>query len=160
MKAKKRESLSFSMPESEHLNDSRDKIEVVKCPLNELMCKEHLSVVNKCYVESEQYRRNKEFQRSIETLKNAFYKTMELNELPCTKCAVLFRSTIKESLESIHSELEKMTTGFFGNKHYQSNFVMAEKVLREFENTILSNTFKLKESQELHIGNLPKKNVS
>lgn len=33
----------------------QNKLEVVGCPRKEMICQEHLSIVNKCYVESEHY---------------------------------------------------------------------------------------------------------
>jgi len=160
MKAKINNPSSFSAIDSEYLNANQDKIQLVSCPGKEMICKEHLAVVNKCYVESVQFRRDKNFQQSIEALKNAFYKTTELEDEPCSKCAVLFRSTITESMENIHGELKKMTTGIFGKKHYQPSFILAENTLKEFENIKLCKTFHLYESKERFIGNYLKRHVS
>jgi hypothetical protein len=151
---------SFSETETENFNVKKEKIEVVSCPRKEMVCKEHLSVVNKCYNESELYRRERDFQRSIDILKSAFYKTTELKELPCSKCAVLFRSTITESLKNIHDELGKMTTGIFGNNRYQYSFNMAVEVLKELEKVGISNAFQFKESNERFLGNYLNKKVS
>jgi len=160
MKANMSKLFSFSAIDSEYLNAKQDKIQLVSCPRKEMICKEHLAVVNKCYVESEQFRRDKNFQQSIDTLKSAFYKTTELEDQPCSKCAVLFRSTITESMENIHGELKKMTAGIFGKKHYQPSFILAQNTLKEFENIKLCKTFHLFESKERFIGNYLKKHVS
>jgi hypothetical protein len=160
MKANMSKLFSSSAIDSEYLNSNQDKIQLVSCPRKEMICKEHLVVVNKCYVESEQYRRDKNFQQSIDTLKSAFYKTTELKDQPCSKCAVLFRSTITESMENIHDELKKMTTGIFGNKHYQPSLILAENTIKEFENVKICNTFHLHETKERYIGNYLKRHVS
>jgi hypothetical protein len=148
-----RKLFSFSETETENFNVKKEKIELVSCPLKEMMCKFHLSAVNKSYLQSEKYRKEKDFHMSIETLKSAFNKTTELMEHPCTKCAQLYRSNIIESLENIHGELEEMSKGIFGNKRYQSSYIKADNVLKEFENVGQSKTFQLNESKERFLGN-------
>lgn len=160
MKANIKRLFSLSALDSDYFNNKQDKIELLSCPGKGMICKEHLSVVNKCYVESEHYQREKDYTKSIETLKSAFYKTTELVESPCNKCATVFRSTITESMENLHVELEKMSTGIFGKKRYQSSYIMADTVLREFENFKISNTIQLKGTKERFIGNYLKRHVS
>ena len=160
MKANLKRVFSFSASDTEYLNEKQDKIELLSCPRNGRICQEHLAVVNKCYVVSEHYRKEKDYERSIDTLKSAFYKTTELVELPCSKCASLFRSTITESLENIQNELENMSTGIFGKKRYQTGYHHAGKVLRDFENVTICNTLHLDESKKRYIGSYPQKNVS
>lgn len=155
-----RKPFSFSALSDEKIDNKQDKIELVSCPNKDVICKEHLSVVNKCYMISEQHRKDKNFNLSIEELKSAFYKTTELNELPCSKCAALFRSTITESLEEINTELKKMSSGIFGSKRYQSSLLMSENVLKEFENIKLCNTIQMNKPDEHYIGNYLKKKVS
>ena len=155
-----RKLFSSSALDTERLNNKQDKIELVSCPNKEMICQEHLSVVNKCYMISEQHRKDKNFNLSIEELKSAFYKTTELNELPCSKCAALFRSTITESLVNIHNELERMSKGIFGSKRFHSSLLMSESVLSEFENIKLCNTIQMNKSGEHYIGNYLKKKVS
>jgi hypothetical protein len=132
---------SLSVIDSESLNRKQDKFDVVKCPRKEIYCKEQLSFINKIYVDSEFFRSEKDYKNSIETLKNAFYITTELTENPCTKCAEVFRSTVIDSLENIHYELKKITSGFFGNKNYQSSLNLAEKVLSELKSFNLHDQF-------------------
>jgi hypothetical protein len=160
MKANLKRVFSFSASDTEYLNEKQDKIELLSCPRNGIICQEHLVVVNKCYVESEHYRKERDFERSIDTLKSAFYKTTELVESPCSKCASLFRLTITESMENMHNELENITTGFFGKKRYQASYLLAGKVLREFENVTICNTLQLNESKKRYIGGYPQKKVS
>ena len=155
-----RKPFSFSALNAEKSCNQQDKIELVSCPNKDMICKEHLAVVNKCYMISEQYRKDKNFNLSIEELKSAFYKTTELNELPCSKCAALFRSTITESLEDIHTELKKMSSGIFGSKRYQPSLLMSESVLKEFESIKLCNTIHMNNPGEHYIGNYLKKKVS
>ena len=160
MKATMNNLFSFSGTETEYFNDSSDKIEVLSCPRKEMICQEQLSVVNRCYVQSEQSMRDKDFYRSIDTLKEAFYKTTELVDLPCNKCAKLFRSTITESVEDLHDELKKMTSGILGNKSYQSSLKKSVDVLNEFAKIKLLDTFKSNESKKRFIGNYLKQKVS
>ena len=151
---------SFSALSAEKIANKQDKIELVSCPNKDVICKEHLAVVNNCYVISDQHRKDKNFNLSIEELKSAFYKTTELNELPCSKCAALFRSAITESLEEINTELKKMSSGFFGSKRYQSSLLLSESVLKEFENIKLCNTIQMNKHGDHYIGNYLKKKVS
>jgi hypothetical protein len=160
MKASIKRFFSFSETDSDYFHGKQDKIELLSCPRKDMICKKQLSVVNKCYVESEHYLREKDFERSIDTLKSAFYKTTELEDQPCSKCAAFFRSTITESLENIHSELEKMSAGIFSKKCYQSSYIMAGNILKEFENVRLFNTFQIHRSKDPFVGNYLKKKVS
>jgi len=136
MKTRMKELFSFTIKETDHSKNKTNKIELVSCPLRDVICKGHLNEVNNNYLQSEQYHREKEFKKSIETLKSAFYKTTELVEHPCANCVQLFRSTIFKSMENIHGELETMSKGFFGSKRYQSSYISADNALREFGNMI------------------------
>ena len=73
-----------------------------------MMCKETLAEINRIFHESNDYQQNKEYQLSINTLKEAYEKTWELSESTCERCARLFRSTIVESLESMDADLQRM----------------------------------------------------
>ncbi len=148
MKASMRKLFSFSVTDTEYFEVEKDKIELLGCSCKDMTCRKQLLLVNKCYVESEHYYREKDFKRSIDILKSAFYSTLELTEIPCSKCAMVFRSTITESLENIHSELKKMSTGLFGYKRFQSSYLMADHVLKELKDVGLSATIKIRESNE------------
>lgn len=102
--------------------------------MKSVLCKGHLYEVNKCYLDSEQYHKEKNFQQSIETLKSAFVKTTELTDHPCANCALLFRSVIIESMKNIYNELGQMSKGIFGTRRYQLSYLSAEMALKEFEN--------------------------
>lgn len=151
---------SFSEAETECINQTQDKIELVSCPRKKMICQKHLSVVNNCFALSEQYFRDKEFQMSVETLKSAFYETTELDELPCSNCAKLFRSTITETVKSMHLDLEKMTSGFFGNKSYKPSIQILANVLNEFEKVELHELYKANKEKSRFLGEYLKKQVS
>jgi len=123
--------LSKSEPSQTNINN---KIEILNCPLKIILCSGHLSEVNKCFLDSEQYHKEKNFERSIEMLKSAFFKTTELTDHPCAKCALLFRSVIINSMQNIYNELGQMSKGIFGTKRYQLSYLSAESALKEFEN--------------------------
>lgn len=131
MNEKIRKLFSISEIDTEYFNDKVNKIELVNCKLVEKKCTEHIAVVNTRYREFERFHRDKDFQNSIEALKNAFDKTLTIKETSCIKCTELLRSTIIKSLENIHWELEKMSKGIFRATRYQSSYVKVEKVLRE-----------------------------
>lgn len=153
MKEKQREIFPFSTPETERSDIQKDRIELVSCPLREIMCNVHLSSVNKSFIESKQFHKNKDFQKSIESLKSAFYKTTELMENPCTKCVQHFRTNIIEFLEIIYNELSKIVKGIFGDKRYQQNCNTAIKLLKEFEDAIPHYTFHQTDDKEKFLGN-------
>lgn len=117
------------------------KIELLDCQFGGEKCKEHLSVVNENYLEFQEYRKGKEYEKSIAALKNAFDKTTELQEDSCLKCAALFRATITESLENIHDELQRMSTGIFKTKRYESSCIEARNVLNEFQEKRSSDSY-------------------
>lgn len=153
MKAMMKKLFSFSATDARNYKDNLDRIELVSCPLNEMMCKVHLASVKKSYVESEQFRKEKDYYSSIVSLKSAFFKATELMAHPCTKCAQQYRLKVVESMFNIHGELEEISQGIFGNKKYQSSFIKADNVLREFKSKKFYNTVQLKESKDRFLGN-------
>jgi hypothetical protein len=153
MKDSMRKLFSLSGTDSEQIIVKQEKIELVSCPLREMMCNVHLSSVNKSYTEAEQHRKEKNFNSSIDTLKSAFYKTVELMDHPCIKCAHHYHTNIIDSLENIHDELEKITSGIFGDKRYHPIYLKAINVIKEFENLRLSNKFQLNDSKDRFLGN-------
>ena len=127
---------SLTAKEGKYFNDKQAKIEVVDCPQDMEECLKQLPEINRYFLESHRYHLNKDYQRSIEALKLAFNTTKEIKESSCLKCAELFRTTITQSLENIYDDLQKMTTGWFGSKRYQSSFEIATLVLAEFRKEI------------------------
>ena len=132
---KKKGRFSLSISDSQYLKDSEEKIKLVSCPVGGMQCKEQLSEINNSFVESYSYHRDKDYYRSIESLKSAFNKTSELKPSTCANCAKLFRSTITNSMEKIHDELKGMSTGMFKTNRYQSSYVFAGSVLDNFKGT-------------------------
>lgn len=109
------------------------KIELLVCQAGGHNCKEHLSVINDCYFEANNYHFDKDYLNSIESLKSAFFKTSDLNQDSCVKCAKLFRSTITQSLENINGELKSLTTGLLSKKRYQRSYLASCDVLNEIK---------------------------
>jgi len=127
-----RDLFSLSVKEGKYFSDKQAKIELASCPRDKEECLNQLAIINKCFLESHRYHLNKDYRRSIEALKFAFNTTHEIQESSCLKCAELFRLTITQSLENIHEDLQKMITGWFRTKRYQSSFELATLVLGEF----------------------------
>jgi hypothetical protein len=125
----------FSNGEKNGVDKKQDPIELLFCPQKKegSNCMEHRAVINQSILASRRHVINKEYQVSIAELKTAFYKTSELQDATCLQCASLFRSTIIQSMEHIHEDLRKMTTGFFKAKRYLPTFELADEVLTEFK---------------------------
>jgi hypothetical protein len=124
---------SLSKKDADYNNGQQNKFEVLTCNVSSGSCKEHLVVINKCYLEANKYHLEKDYLSTIDSLKNAFFRTNQLNENSCAKCANLFRSTITESIENIHGELRNLTTGLFRKKRYQRSFIASRDVLNEIK---------------------------
>ena len=131
-----KETGQFANLEKVGVDKKQDPIELLFCPLKEKgsICKEHRAVINQSILASRRHVLHKEYQVSIAELKTAFYKTTELKEDTCQRCAVFFRSTIAQSMEQIHGDLRRMTTGLFKAKRYLPTFELADEVLTEFKN--------------------------
>ncbi|RIH63791.1 hypothetical protein D1164_17810 [Mariniphaga sediminis] len=132
MKLSRRGFSLFSLRDIEYFN-KEEKFELVNCPLKGKYCKRQLPEINQSYSESEQYRKNKEYRNSIDALKNAYSTTTELKEDSCSRCVNFFRSSITESLEDIHGELHKMSTGLFRTKRFESSYFMLGDLLKELK---------------------------
>lgn len=124
---------SLSATDTEYFDDMQNKFELVNCPRQGKNCEEHRSVINNKYYLSEQYRRDKDYQKSIYSLKCAYYKANELTDPPCAKCGEVFRSSIIKSLENIQDELKKMTVGIFKTRRYMSSYIESATVLEELK---------------------------
>jgi hypothetical protein len=110
---------------------SGDKIELLACNTGAQNCKEHLLIINKCYVEAHSYHLEKDYLNTIESLKCAYYKTCDLKEENCIKCAEFFRSTITQSIENLNGELESLTSGITANKRYLSSYNKSSNFLQD-----------------------------
>lgn len=115
----------FSVEETEYFEDNLDKFELVACPINGKPCTNHLSVINASFKESFASLRNKDYPRSIQALKGAYYVTRNIQDNSCQKCTELFQSTIAQTLENIRIDLQKMTTGFFSAKRFHADYKLA-----------------------------------
>ena len=122
---------SLSKADSKFQDKEENKFELLGCPFGGNSCKSQLAVINKNYMESARYQQEKNYLKAIELLKSAYYKTHELQKSSCIKCAALFRTTITRSLEDMHKELERMSTGIFRNKRYHGVYVEAGNALKE-----------------------------
>lgn len=153
MKAKIKKLFSFYLSDTDKNIDNHYEIELVNCPIKEMMCNAHLTAVNKCYQEAEQYRKERNFNKSIETLRNAFNKASQLMEHPCTKCAHQYHLNIVESMVNINSELEEVSKGIFGDKNYTPVYLESIHVLDEFRNAKYLNLVQSYETKDRFLGN-------
>ena len=112
------------------------KFELMVCHAGGYNCREHLSVINECYVEAKNYHFDKDYLNSIESLKYAFFKTADLNQESCLNCAKLFRTTITRSLENINVELKILTSGFLSKKRYHRSYQASCEVLNEIKQSV------------------------
>ena len=120
--------------EIKYSGNNQGKIELINCPHQKEGCEERLSVINQYFLVSHKYHYNKEYTRSIEALKLAFDLTFEIQESSCLNCAEQFRTTIISSLENIHSDLQKMSIGWFKATRFQSSLEQVTLVLEECKN--------------------------
>ena len=117
-------------------NLMKDKIELLVCNSGSQKCKEHLLIINKCYIDANDFHLQKDYMNSIESLKNAFFNTSDLKETTCLKCADLFRSAITESLENLNYELQKLTTGLIRNNRYQFCYQQSSALLNDLKKSV------------------------
>lgn len=133
MRFKGRFLFQLSQTETNYFKDNQNKIELLSCHQNEKKCKTQLSEINRIFSDTNLYFRNNEFERAIDALQTAFEKTNDLKESTCINCVQFFRSTITQSLENIHSELEQLSKSLFRNKNIISSYLKADKLLQEFK---------------------------
>jgi hypothetical protein len=133
MKANINNLFSLSMREGEYFNNKQEKFELVSCPIKEKFCKELRPAINKDYLVAQQFYLNKDYQKSIESLKSAYSKTWVLKEHACANCAKLFRVTISQSLENIQNEQHKTSFSLFRSKRYQLDSLQLDPVLKEIK---------------------------
>ncbi len=153
MKASMKRFFTFSLSQTEEFADKQNITEVFDCPVKDMMCKVHLTNINNSYVQSELYRKDKDYLKSIECLKIAFKQATELMDNPCTKCAQNFRYSVISAMANIHDELEEISKGIFGDKNFQSVYLISVDVLNEFKSAKYLNTVHLNESKGRFLGN-------
>lgn len=116
-----------------------DKITLLSCPLGCTKCKREVAEINRFYSESNQYQFNNEYQRSIDSLKDAFGRTHDLKEPACYGCTQLLREIIIESLHNVYIDLKQLSSGYFAKKRYKVSLFVAKNTLKEFRTYIAGN---------------------
>lgn len=124
---------SYFGSDKDNFDKEQNKVELLGCPYNGKNCNKQLAVINKNYFDSTRYQKEKNYLKAIHMLRSAYRKTNELQQSSCAGCAELFRETINTSMENIHNDLRKMTTGVFRNKRYHEVYLEAAKALKEFD---------------------------
>jgi hypothetical protein len=152
MKARIKKLFTFSLSETEQF-DNHEIVESVNCPLKEMMCKVHLNEISNIYLESDRYRKAKDLDKSIDSLRIAFVKAAELMENPCTKCAQQLRLSLLKAMTSINLELEEIAKGIFGDKNYLPVYLKSVAVLKEFQNAKYLNTDQSDDAKGRFLGN-------
>lgn len=159
MKTKKGDLFNLSEIDTDYYNDNQEKIELVSNTNLTKKCEKYLIIVNESFHKFDLFRREKDFGRAIEVLKDAYITTFELTESKSLKFAVFFRSTIYESLESIRNELRSLSKGIIRRKRFKTSFELAEMVLNELK--ILNENYTLVKKENHHyIESYYKRNVS
>ena len=119
---------------SAKLNDHKNvKIDLLECSNGGETCKNQLAVINKSYNQSLYYQYEKNYLESINILINAYEETKKLKQHSCIKCTNFFRSTIAETLKTIHTELQELSSGVLNNRRYKEIYLIADNVLKEWE---------------------------
>lgn len=128
----------FSKAKAEHnfSNNSGEAIHLESCPQNGDNCKAHRAVINECLKNSFDYLLESHYEKSIDELKTAYEKTLDMEQETCAKCAELFRLRITASLEQIQGELQKMTTGFFKSSRHKPSLEHATTVINELKGKV------------------------
>ena len=114
-------------------SSGKKKFELVNCPKGGASCSSQLYDINRNFENSDIYLQNKEYLMSVESLKMAFEKTYELEDSKCRKCSQLFRSTIINSLENMHVELERMASKRFRGQRFQGSYILVDNALRNLK---------------------------
>ncbi len=130
----KKNLISLNDRDIDFIDSNENKIELLSCQLEVQKCNKHLMAINKRYLNANNYLIEKDYLNSIRSLKSAYNKASELRDSSCSKCVVLFRKTITNSLENINQELSVMTSGVFRKKLYQQSYVESCNALKEFKN--------------------------
>lgn len=109
---------------------NEEKFELVSCPLGGFHCKDSiLPKINRLYRESDIYRVNREYEKSIELLNEAYQTTLELKQSSCFKCVGFFQNNITETMEIIQKELNQMSKGIFSTRRYQNAYIKLGEIL-------------------------------
>ena len=160
MKTKFSNLFNFSDLDTDYFNDNQNKIELVNNISLTKKCEKHLSLVNDSFHKFDLFRRDKNFGRAIEVLKDAYIATFDLTEASSIKFGEFFRSTILESLISIRSELRYLSNGILKRKRFQSSYQYAGSVLIELNEMSKNKKSTVHKENNHFIENYQKRNVS
>ena len=134
MYSKKKGPFLFKGKKNDIGSNKDDKFNFVNCSVGGYYCKRNiLPEINRYYKESNVYRINKEYQKSIEFLQKAFLITQELRESCCAECVIFFQNNITETLENIRDELNEMSTGFFSTRRYKNIYIKLGDILMKLD---------------------------
>lgn len=136
MNSKKKGQDDVSKKDEQLIGKIQEPFELVSCPRGGKVCEKSREVINESVIASRKYLLNKEYNESINELKTAFYQTNNMQEPVCQQCAQLFQNAILHSMEQIHEDLHKMTTGIFRAKRYRPSFDYASETLKELQDNI------------------------
>lgn len=136
---------------ADDINDISDKIEYTgNDEAIEKICMKYLPAINEYFRESDRFYRDKNFDRSIEALKNAYDLAGEITEEKGQQCSLFFQATVIQSLENIHNELDRMSRGLFATRKYQPQFENADRLLKRIRKTKeVTNTYTTVKSSEV-----------
>ena len=130
MDAKDNHRLTTRKENKRFVFNNKVKFELINCPLGGFHCKDNiLPEINRLYRESDIYRINREYEKSIEMLNEAYRITMELKHSSCLKCVGFFQNNITETMEIIQNELNQMSKGIFSTRRYQSIYTKLGEIL-------------------------------
>lgn len=124
---------SFFEREENHLQEDKDHIQLVSCPLNGVNCAEHRKEINQSLLLAQKCRMDKEYHRSIGEIKEAYYMASSLSGEGCSQCAQLFQQTILNSLKQMTQDLEKMSSSKLRGSRFQGSYLNAANTLLELE---------------------------
>lgn len=119
--------------DSDYFQDNEDAIKLESCANGGNACRSQMILMNKHLLLSRKLIENKEYNRALNEIKEAFETTFDLKEEQCQKCAQLFRDTIINSLETIISDLTKMSKRVFGFRNFESDLEMAKMLLQKLQ---------------------------
>ncbi len=111
--------------------NENDPIHLESCPRGGNRCIDQRSKINKSIKNSHELFQDRQYNHSIDELKAAFYKTLDLQDSPCNQCASLFRHRILESMEQVNQELRRMTRGLFGSRRYKTIYQHSVSAMEE-----------------------------
>lgn len=121
--------------DSDYFNDEEDVIKLESCNGGGDICTMQMRVMNDNLILARKFIEKKEYTNALEEIRKAYVSTNELKNMPCLKCADLFRDIILKSLEKIVADLKKLTSGFWGNKNYLFDLSEAEKLLETLKHS-------------------------